>query len=115
MLPTLLDCAGVPVPPTVQGRSPAPRAARRARWRSRDSALTEAHGWKALRTDRYRYVCRVTAGGPEEHLWDLERDPGEYRDVAADPGYAAALGEHRRLLLARAIANEQPLDRAWPY
>jgi len=114
VLPTLLACAGVPVPPTVQGRSLLPLL-RGERGGARDSALTEARGWKALRTERYRYVCRVTAGGPEEHLWDLERDPGEYRDVAADPGYAAALGEHRRLLLARAIANEQPLERAWPY
>jgi arylsulfatase A-like enzyme len=114
VLPTLLECAGVPVPPRVQGRSLLPLL-RGERAGARESALTEARGWKALRTERYRYVCRVAAGGPEEHLWDLERDPGEYEDVAADPEHGAALAEHRRLLLARTIANEQPLDRAWPY
>jgi arylsulfatase A-like enzyme len=114
VLPTLLECAGVPVPPSVQGRSLLPLL-RGDRAGARDSALTEARGWKALRTERYRYVCRAAAGGSEEHLWDLERDPGEYEDVAADPGHGAALAEHRRLLLARTIANEQPLDRVWPY
>jgi arylsulfatase A-like enzyme len=113
VLPTLLECAGVPVPPQVQGRSLLPLL--RGRPGGRESALTEARGWKALRTGRFRYVCRVTDSGPQEHLWDLGADPGEYRDVAADPAYALALAEHRRLLLARAIENEQPLPRTWPY
>jgi arylsulfatase A-like enzyme len=118
VLPTVLECAGVPVPPQVQGRSLVPLLRGDVAGGAaggRDSALTEARGWKALRTERHRYVCRVTAAGAEEHLWDLQQDPGEYHDVAGDPAYAAVLAEHRRRLLARTIENEQPLARVWAY
>ena len=111
VLPTLLECAGVPVPPPVQGRSLLP-ALQGAPTVARDAALTEHHGWKALRTERYRYVCESDGG---ERLWDLETDPGEYVDVAADPAYATALVEMRRRLLVRVLQHEQPLPRAWAY
>lgn len=111
VLPTLLECAGVPVPPSVQGRSLLP-VLQGASDDVRDSAITEARGWKALRTERYRYVCESSGA---EHLWDLERDPGEYCDVAADPDYASALAGLRGQLLTRVIANERALPRVWPY
>jgi arylsulfatase A-like enzyme len=111
VLPTLLECAGVPVPPIVQGRSLLP-ALQSAEFAGRDSALTEAAGWKALRTDRYRYVCESDGA---EHLWDLESDPGEYADVAADARHAAALADMRHRLLVRVLENEQPLPRVWGY
>ena len=122
VLPTLLECAGIQVPPHVQGRSFLPLLEDRAT-AGRPSALTEAHGWKALRTSRYRYVCRFPspAGAPpdaatmEEHLWDLERDPGEYHDLAADPAASAALADLRRHLLQRVLEQEQPRRRIWPY
>jgi arylsulfatase len=137
VLPTLLECAGAPVPPEVQGRSlwpalvgpvgpvgpvgqgegPGPGRGEEDEggWQGRESALTEHHGWKALRTERYRYVCDVRSGRMEEHLWDLEADPGEYVDVAGDPAQQAALAEHRRLLVERMLTQEQPLPRAWAY
>jgi arylsulfatase A-like enzyme len=111
VLPTLLEYAGVPVPPSVQGRSLLP-VLTGATTEVRDSAITEARGWKALRTARYRYVCESSGA---EHLWDLEADPGEYCDVAADSEYAEALSDHRRLLLIRTIENEHPLPRVWAY
>jgi arylsulfatase len=111
VLPTLLDGAGVPVPPAVQGRSLLP-ILQATTAEVRDSAITEARGWKALRTTRYRYVCESTGA---EHLWDLDRDPGEYRDVATDPGYQEPLAALRRQLLTRTIANERVLPRVWNY
>jgi arylsulfatase A-like enzyme len=99
------------VPPPVQGRSLLP-VLQGAPAVARDSALTEHHGWKALRTERYRYVCESDG---REHLWDLESDPGAYVDVAADSAYAPALAEMRRRLLTRVLQNEQPLPRAWAY
>ncbi len=114
VLPTLLEGAGIQVPPLVQGRSLLP-VLQGAGVTGRASALTEGRGWKSLRTEGYRYVCSF--GEPEggEHLWDLEDDPGEYRDVAGNPGYAPALAEHRLLLLQRLLQNEQPLPRVWGY
>ena len=111
VLPTLLECAGVPVPPAVQGTSLLPVL------QGGDSlgpaaAVTEARGWKALRTARYRYVCESNG---DEHLWDLDNDPGEYHDVAHHLTYQEDLAELRRVLLTRVIANERVLPRVWNY
>ncbi|MGH2354331.1 MAG: sulfatase family protein [Chloroflexota bacterium] len=111
VLPTLLECAATPIPPHVQGRSLLPVLGG-ATTTGRDSALMEHRGWKALRTERYRYVSESTG---RERLWDLEHDPGEYADVAEDRAYAPALAELRKGLLRRVLEAEQPLPRLWPY
>jgi arylsulfatase A-like enzyme len=111
VLPTLLECAGLQIPPHVQGRSFA-AALRDAGFAGRESALMEHAGWKNLRTAHHRYL--VHADG-SERLWDLERDPRECHDVAGEPAYAPVLAEHRRMLLARLIEQERPLPRTWPY
>ncbi len=113
VVPTLLDCAGVQIPPHLQGRSLLPiLAGDAAAEAARDDALMEHTGWKTLRTARYRYL--IEAGG-REALYNLEADPGEYTDVAGNPAYAGALAELRGRLLQRLIARERPLPRAWPY
>jgi arylsulfatase len=126
VLPTLLESAAIQVPPLVQGRSLLP-VLEGQEGDGRPSALTESNGWKSLRTTRYRYVCRLTpegatatgpgqgAGGMEEHLWDVQADPGEYADLAADESCAGALAELRGHLLQRLLGQEQPLPRVWPY
>jgi arylsulfatase A-like enzyme len=111
ILPTLLECAGIQIPPQVQGRSLLPLL-QGADGPGRESALLEHRGWKSLRTPRFHYLCESSG---RESLWDLERDPGEYADVAGDPAYASALADLRRLLLQRLLENEQPLPRVWNY
>lgn len=111
VVPTLLDCAGIPLPPHLQGRSLLPLL------QGEDlsepaSALMEATGWKNLRTARYRYI--VTASG-QETLYDLARDPREYQDVAGDPTYLPVLADLRRQLVQRLIERERPRPRVWPY
>ncbi|MBN1642568.1 MAG: sulfatase-like hydrolase/transferase [Anaerolineae bacterium] len=111
LVPTLLDCAGIPVPGHLQGRSflgeltGAPGS-------PRTSALTEGDGWKTLRLDGLRYV--VDADG-REGLYDLELDPGAYDDVSGCPDYRDALAAARHGLLRRLLARERPLPRAWAY
>ncbi len=112
VVPTLLECAGIQIPPRLQGRSLAPLLAGDAPDGDRDSALMEHAGWKNLRTARYRYV--VEAGG-KEVLFDLAADPGEYADLAGDPAHAGILAELRGRLLQRLIERERPLPRVWPY
>jgi arylsulfatase A-like enzyme len=111
LLPTLLECAGLPVAPHLQGQSLAP-AVRGEPFVGKGVALMEYAGWKSIRSAGHRFL--IHADGREQ-LWDLASDPGEYHDVAGEPGYAAILAEHRRLLLQRLIAIERPLPRAWPY
>jgi len=111
VLPTLLECSGIPVPYHVQGRSLLSIVEGRGT-EGRNSALTEMQGAKALRTERYRYIAGTDG---KETLYDLTEDPGEYRNVAGNSDYASALAELRRVLLCRLIEMERPVPRAWAY
>ena len=111
VVPTLLECAGLPVPRHLQGRSFRPMLENRTA-EGRRSALAEMTGWKTLRIEGFRYV--VEASG-RESLYDLARDPVGYHDVASEPAYAAVLAEVRHELLRRLIERERPIPRTWPY
>lgn len=111
ILPTLLECAGIPVPYHLQGSSLFPAFENRS-LQDRASALTEMAGWITLRTERYRYV--VEADG-SERLYDLAVDPHGYHDVAGEPASAPTVAALRHELLKRLIARERPLRRTWPY
>jgi arylsulfatase A-like enzyme len=111
LLPTLLECAGIPVPYHLQGRSFLPLLRGKVE-QGRRSALTEGMGWKTLRVEGFRYV--VGADG-KEMLYDLDLDPGGYRDVAHEPAYASTLVEVRHELLMRLLERERPIPRVWPY
>ena len=111
ILPTLLELAGMQAPPPLQGTSRADcvfggTAA------EPQAALTEGAGWKSLRTPQYRYL--IHADG-RESLWDMERDPEAYHDVANDADYQSALADCRHQLLTRLLAVERPLPRTWTY
>ncbi|MCG3177870.1 MAG: Multifunctional alkaline phosphatase superfamily protein [Phycisphaerae bacterium] len=107
LAPSLLNWAAIPVPPHLQG-SPLPAAGAPGK----PAALTEHHGWKALRTGRYRYIARADGG---ETLIDVQADPGEYNDLSADPGRAADLSECRRAMVNKLVEIERPIPRVWPY
>ncbi|MCC7485849.1 MAG: sulfatase-like hydrolase/transferase [Burkholderiales bacterium] len=97
--PTVLELAGGRPGRHIQGRSLAPLlAGRRAGWRK--SFLIEywaenAYPWlvnmtyKAVRTDRHKYIHWVNrgAGGELDELYDLERDPYEITNVVRRPRY----------------------------
>ena len=113
--PTICELAGLQSPPWFQGTSlagrlrgePAPVGEFRP-------ARTETSGWKSLRTERFRYIIRSDG---TESLWDLDADPGEYRDLALlpDGDTAATLGALRHELLAAILNSERPRPRAFPY
>ncbi|MDE0464067.1 MAG: sulfatase-like hydrolase/transferase, partial [Caldilineaceae bacterium] len=110
VLPTILDLAGIQVPPHLQGSSLLPRLHGDAPGGA--SALTEHTGWKSLRTESFRYLLH--ADGTED-LYDLSVEWGDYRDVSADPAYASDLAASRHELGRKLLAAERPLPRAWPY
>ena len=111
VLPTLLEAAGIQVPPHVQGSSLIPLL-QGAPVDSSATAVMEANGWKTLRSAGFRYLLHVDG---RESLWDLEQDPREYHDVACDDRYQDVLADHRRRLLQRLLTMERPLQRTWIY
>ena len=110
VLPTILDLAGIQVPPHLQGSSLMPRLHGDAPGGA--SALTEHTGWKSLRTESFRYLLHADGS---ENLYDLSAEWGDYRDVSADPAYASDLAASRHVLGRKLLAAERPLPRAWPY
>jgi arylsulfatase A-like enzyme len=112
LVPTILDCAGIQIPPDLLGQSIRP--AFTGAFEGRSSALMEGSGGKTLRTDRYRYIVEGDGG---EQFYDLETDPGERTDLSEDPEHVDALGEHRHELLQRLTALDlgTERDRTWPY
>jgi arylsulfatase A-like enzyme len=97
--PTLLDYAGLEPSPAMQGRSlRALVEGRRVRgWRT--DFLYEhhfSHGGRiprseGVRTARWSWWRWLDEAPPAEELYDLRRDPGQQRNLAADP-------RHRRTL-----------------
>jgi arylsulfatase A-like enzyme len=119
LAPTLLELAGAPVGPHIQGRSlVALLRARPDDWRR--SVLIEFYtyenpfphlmdmDYRALRTERYKYIHWVRHPGLDE-LYDLEKDPFELRNLAADPS-AAALRTQLRSELARQVLSALRLE-----
>ena len=111
---TLLDLAGVPAHPRMQGRSLRPllRGERPADWRRSVyyrywEHLDQQHRVAAhygVRTARHKLVCYYGAGlgqpgasdevtPVEWELFDLERDPAELRSVYDEPAYAGVRAE----------------------
>jgi len=93
---TFLDLAGAPLParypaapslrPLLQGgAAPPPFLA---------TGLQRIEEQEALRFDRFKYIRRLTSG--KDELYDLARDPGERRDLAASS--LSTVDEAKRLL-----------------
>jgi N-acetylglucosamine-6-sulfatase len=110
LAPTLIEFAGGKPGPQIQGRSLLPLfAPRRAPWRK--SILIEywaeqAMPWlvgmtyKAVRTDRYKYIHWVNRGKADEldELYDLERDPYEIDNLNRSRKLAPVRDKLRREL-----------------
>jgi N-acetylglucosamine-6-sulfatase len=108
--PTVIRLAGGKPGPQVQGRSLLPLlAGKRPGWRK--SLLVEywaenAMPWlvgmtyKAVRTDRHKYIRWVNRGrnGELDELYDLDRDPCEIANVINRPAYRAVRERLRREL-----------------
>lgn len=97
LAPTLCDCAGIDPPPGMRGRSLRPLLEGKTSWPDRFLVGEIApNAGRFVRTRRYKYV--TFTGDPVRQLFDLERDPGETRNLVTDPQFASVLEEHQRLL-----------------
>jgi choline-sulfatase len=97
LIPTICDFAGVPVPTALPGRSVKPLAQGQPAEPWRSYLVVENHQARLILADRWKYMVGA-AGEIREMLVDLERDPGELQNLAADRAYRERLETGRRLL-----------------
>jgi N-acetylglucosamine-6-sulfatase len=118
--PTLVELAGGKPGPQIQGRSLVPILSGKKPRDWRKSLLVEywaeqAMPWlvgmtyKAVRTERYKYIHWVNRGqaGELDELYDLEKDPWELRNLNASAAHTrvrASLKNELRRLVSDAVS-----------
>ncbi|WP_230986717.1 sulfatase-like hydrolase/transferase [Cohnella fermenti] len=117
LAPTLLDAAGIEVPPTMQGRSALPLV----RGGGRDAAwpgevfvqISESQVGRAIRTKRWKYSVSAPGRDPiadsgadryeEEFLYDLTADPYELTNLAGMDSHRQVADRLRARLIGRMV------------
>jgi arylsulfatase len=122
LLPTLADLCGVAAPAGVQGVTLRPLLQREPGAHGKDAVLIQerhapdlaARGldpesvWQVgLRTAEWKLIHYV--GQPWGELYDLCQDPGEFRNLWADPAYRLQRQELESQLMSRLAETQDPL------
>jgi arylsulfatase A-like enzyme len=112
--PTMLELAGLPVPKSMDGRSFKDvfrKPAKRVRpeflieyYSDKEFPRLQGMGYKAIRTDRYKYIRYDELVGMDE-LYDLRRDPHEMRNLLPALNSSPVLKNLKRRL-------DRSIDRA---
>ncbi|TVQ22728.1 MAG: DUF4976 domain-containing protein [Spirochaetaceae bacterium] len=97
LYPTLADLIGVPVPSKLDGQSllPAVNGAP-ARDRMLYSEFHEAGPLRMIRTEKWKYIYTHQRS---DQLYDVENDPDEMNNLAAEPAYGETVRELRTAAL----------------
>lgn len=104
VMPTILDMAGIPIPPGVQGKSLVPMLydPERERESSTPVFAETIYGgyqatkemaktrWRSVRTDGWKLIEIDAPAGKSHRLYDLRNDPGELRNLYDDDAESAA-------------------------
>lgn len=116
VLPTFLDAAGIPVEAgAFDGRSLLELVrGRTSGWREvldleHARCYEPSHGWNALTDGRIKYIFHSHTG--REQLFDLQDDPGERHDLAADPAHRKSLETWRARLVKHLSERGEPFVR----
>ncbi len=96
--PTLCDLAGISLPRNVQGEDIRPLLVDPSASWERPAITTFHRNNHAVRTERWRYIHYADGG---EELYDHDRDPYEWTNLAADPAHAD---------VKRSLAKLMPTD-----
>ena len=114
--PTLLDAAGLPIPPAMEGQSILPLVRREAsEWPQEVFVqISESQIARAIRTQRWKYCVNAPDGvgwrDPgagryvEESLYDLHADPHELENLAGVDAFRGVADDLRDRLIARMVA-----------
>ena len=93
--PTLLELAGLPPKADNEGQSLVPLLKNpNAEWKQA-AIMTMGDGNKALRTERWRYI-RYKDG--TEELYDEQKDPWEWTNLAGKSDYTGEISKLKALL-----------------
>lgn len=98
LYPTLTRLAGLTPPDYLDGVSLMPVLADPSA-RVRDAAFTQVRNGYSIRTDRYRYT-EWAEGTEGAQLYDMDRDPGETLNLAADAAHASTVADLKARLAA---------------
>ncbi len=128
IFPTLTEFAGVPNPEGIEGQSLLPlikgESDQGRKYIFSEQTTTEE---AMIRTDRYKYI--YTSGkrerddgyktglpltGRERILFDMEKDPGEFHNLAIEPAYLPIVHELEGEMLRRIAATYPPERGAIP-
>lgn len=92
---TLVDLAGVPENPRLEGQSLVPLLNDPERDWPKPALTTFGRNNHGLRSERWRYI-RYNDGS--EELYDHAIDPNEWRNLAGETQYAGVMADHRKWL-----------------
>jgi choline-sulfatase len=107
IMPTLCDYAGIKPPKNMRGKSLKPLLeGKSVSWHEYIVTEMPSNRARMVRSQRYKYANYFE--DPVEMLFDMVNDPGETRNLSADPAHAGVLLEHRKMLQKW----EQQLDTA---
>jgi arylsulfatase A-like enzyme len=110
LFPTICDLTGLPVPATVEGKSLAPLL-KNPKAKVRDTVFfAYRHVQRGVRTDRWKLIRYNVNGLQTTQLFDLQSDPLEIKNLAAEPSQASRLGEMTALLKRWMRETDDRLD-----
>lgn len=93
--PTLIQLAGLPARADLEGISLTPQLQDAATVRQRPAITSHNQGNHSIRSERWRYTRY--ADGTEE-LYDHQKDPNEWTNLASKPEFQTIIEEHRHWL-----------------
>jgi len=93
--PTLIELAGVPRRDDLEGISLLPQLKNALSKKERPAITTHNQGNHGIRSEHWRYIHY--ADGSEE-LYDMQKDPNEWHNLAGKSEYAAIIADHQKWL-----------------